>query len=134
MAGTLRATGRITAAGLTSSASIVANAGITTTTLEASGAATLSSTLSVTGLTKALGGVQVGSKSGIGWYYVSSRIAAGSSKARGVNVGNLLVSSAWADYTKVPTNGIYSKGDIITGGRLFVPSSEGNDKYYIRIE
>ena len=126
--------GRITAAGLTSSASIVANAGLSTTTLSASGAATLSSTLSVSGLIKALDGVQIGSTNDIGWYEYGNRITAGYLTARGVNVDSLLVSNAWADYTKVPTNGIYSKGDIITGGRLFIPSSEGNDKYYIRIE
>ena len=40
---------------------------------------------------------------------------AGQSAAKGLNVGDLLVSSAWADYTKVPTNGIYSKGQIKSG-------------------
>ena len=178
VAGTLRATGRITAAGLTSSASIAANAGITTTTLSASGAVTLSSTLTAAGLVKASAGVQIGSTSDYGWYITNSRIVAGQSTARGVNVGSLLVSSAWADYTKVPTNGIYCKGNmqvarigvgsspnsnyaICTNGdaylyntihtgdihaqgdidcnslsatRLYVPSSEGNQKYYIRIE
>ena len=134
VAGTLRATGRITAAGLTSSASIVANAGLSTTTLSASGAATLSSTLSVSGLIKALDGVQIGSTNDIGWYNHNSRIAAGINTARGVNVGSLLVSSVWSDYTKVPTNGIYSKGDIWTGGRLFVPSSEGNNVWSVSID
>lgn len=126
--------GRITAAGLTSSASIVANAGLSTTTLSASGAATLSSTLSVSGLIKALDGVQIGSTSDIGWYNHNSRIAAGINTARGVNVGSLLVSSAWSDYTKVPASGIYSKGDIWTGGRLFVPSSKGNNIWSISID
>ena len=126
--------GRITAAGLTSSASIVANAGLSTTTLSASGAATLSSTLSVSGLIKALDGVQIGSTNDIGWYNHNSRISAGINTARGVNVGSLLVSNVWSDYTKVPTNGIYSKGDIWTGGRLFVPSSEGNNVWSISID
>lgn len=48
----------------------------------------------------------------------NSRLAVGSSgqtTAKGLNVGDLLVSSAWADYTKVPTNGIYSKGQIKSG-------------------
>ena len=178
VAGTLRATGRITAAGLTSSASITANAGITTTTLSASGAVTLSSTLTAAGLVKASAGVQIGSTSDYGWYITNSRIVAGQSTARGVNVGSLLVSSAWADYTKVPTNGIYCKGNmqvarigvgsspnsnyaICTNGdaylyntihtgdihaqgdidcnslsatRLYIPSADGNNKYYIRIE
>ena len=119
VAGTLRATGRITAAGLTSSASITANAGITTTTLSASGAVTLSSTLTAAGLVKASAGVQIGSTSDYGWYIgTGTRISAGSSAARGVNVGNLLVSNAWADYTKVPTNGIYSKGAVVIDGTL----------------
>ena len=179
VAGTLRATGRITAAGLTSSASITANAGITTTTLSASGAVTLSSTLTAAGLIKASAGVQIGSTSDYGWYIsTGTRISAGVNVARGVNVGSLLVSSAWADYTKVPTNGIYckgnmliagsyvtiggstlsedyalnvmgdtwieglletrggidTKGDLVVQNRLFIPSSEGYRKYYIRIE
>ena len=179
VAGTLRATGRITAAGLTSSASITANAGITTTTLSASGAVTLSSTLTAAGLVKASAGVQIGSTDDIGWYWEQgSRLGAGDQVARGVNVGSLLVSSAWADYTKVPTNGIYckgnmliagsyvtiggstlsedyalnvmgdtwieglletrggidTKGDLVVQNRLFIPSSEGYRKYYIRIE
>ena len=99
--------GRITAAGLTSSASIVANAGLSTTTLSASG------------LIKALDGVQIGSTSDIGWYNHNSRIAAGINTARGVNVGSLLVSSVWSDYTKVPTNGIYSKGEIVCSSDIY---------------
>ena len=90
--------------------------------------------LDVAGEIRATSGITIGSTDDYGWYIYSSRICAGVGVARGVNAGSLLVSSAWADYTKVPTNGIYSKGDIITGGRLFIPSSEGNDKYYIRIE
>lgn len=43
------------------------------------------------------------------------RLAFGSYSARGINAGNLLVSNAWADSTKVPTNGIYSKGVIASG-------------------
>ena len=111
--------GRITAAGLTSSASIVANAGLSTTALSASGAATLSSTLSVSGLIKALDGVQIGSTKDIGWYNYNSRIAAGINTTRGVNAGSLLVSNAWADYTKVPENGIYSKGEIVCSSDIY---------------
>lgn len=37
------------------------------------------------------------------------------SAAQGVNVGSLLVSNAWADYTKVPVNGIYIKGALRIG-------------------
>lgn len=48
---------------------------------------------------------------------VSDRLAvwSGVGGAGPLNVGNLLVSNAWADYTKVPTNGIYSKGIISSG-------------------
>ena len=67
-----------------------------------------------TGLITAKSGVQIGSTSDIGWYFYNSRICAGNSVARGVNTGSLLVSNAWADDSKVPTNGIYSKGNIIT--------------------
>lgn len=35
--------------------------------------------------------------------------------AAGANVGSLLVSNMWADATKVPTNGIYVKGDLRIG-------------------
>lgn len=76
--------------------------------------------LDVNGLIKATTGIQVGSLDDIGWYINTSRLSAGSTQARGVNVGSLLVSSAWADYTKVPTNGIYSKGNIITDGTLSI--------------
>ena len=63
-------------------------------------------------------GVTIGTTDDIGWYFSSGRIVAGQSVARGVNVGSLLVSGAWADYTKVPTNGIYSKGDIYSMGAI----------------
>lgn len=48
---------------------------------------------------------------------VSDRLAvwSGVGGAGPLNVGNLLVSNAWADYTKVPANGIYSKGIISSG-------------------
>lgn len=134
--------------------------------------------LDVAGKIRAASGITIGSTDDYGWYIFNSRIAAGISAARGVNVGSLLVSSAWADYTKVPTNGIYCKGnvhiagdyvtigkstlsndyslvvggdawidgslevsdwcqirgDLEVGGKMFIPSSEGNSKYHIRIE
>ena len=59
-----------------------------------------------------------------GWYIgTGTRISAGISTARGVNVGSLLVSNLWADYTKVPTNGIYSKGNILSAGNIIAYSS-----------
>ena len=48
----------------------------------------------------------------------------GQGAAKGLNVGSLLVSSAWADASHVPANGIYSKGlarfaaGLATGGRV----------------
>ena len=90
--------------------------------------------LDVVGKIRATTGITIGSTDDIGWYYTSgSRICAGQTTARGVNVGSLLVSNIWTDYTKVPENGIYSKGDIWTGGRLYVPSYSGNQVYDLYI-
>lgn len=53
--------------------------------------------------------------------FSQSRLCIGSTGqavAMGLNAGSLLVSNAWADYTKVPTNGIYSKGNILSSGEL----------------
>lgn len=50
--------------------------------------------------------------------FANSRFCFGTtnqSAAQGVNVGSLLVSNAWADYTKVPVNGIYIKGALRIG-------------------
>jgi hypothetical protein len=44
------------------------------------------------------------------------RIAFGRQTARGANVSSLLVSNAWADASKVPANGIYSKGPVHVAG------------------
>ena len=86
--------------------------------------------LDVAGEIRATSGITIGSTDDIGWYWEQgSRLGAGDQVARGVNVGSLLVSSAWADYTKVPTNGIYSKGDIWTSGKLYIPSSSGNNVF-----
>ena len=74
------------------------------------------------GVLCASAGVQIGGTADIGWYNRSSRLAAGTSVARGVNVGDLLVSNVWADMTKVPTNGIYSKGAVLTDSYLQVGS------------
>lgn len=70
----------------------------------------------VSSLLTATSGIQIGSTADIGWYIASgTRIAAGAGTARGVNVGSLLVSNAWADHTKVPANGIFSKGTVRVG-------------------
>ena len=75
-----------------------------------------------TGRIFAQNGVTIGTTDDIGWYPGSGRIMAGVNAARGVNVGDLLVSNAWPDKTKVPTNGIYSKGAVLTDGYLQVGS------------
>ena len=80
--------------------------------------------LDVSGMIRATSGIIIGSMDDYGWYIgTGTRISAGISVARGVNVGSLLVSSAWADYTKVPTNGIYSKGNILSAGNIIAYSS-----------
>ena len=61
---------------------------------------------------------RTGSSTDVCWNIKNDRIAAGSQIARDVNVGSLLVSNAWADYTKVPTNGIWCKGNIITNSNI----------------
>lgn len=82
------------------------------------------STLSgiIAGLIQARRGLQIGEKADFGWYYSYSgdggRIAAGLGMAKGVNVRDLLVSDRWADYTKVPSLGIYSKGTIQSNSNI----------------
>lgn len=69
----------------------------------------------IAGLIQARNGLQIGATADFGWYYSvggGGRIAAGINTSRGVNVKDLLVSDSWADYTKVPSLGIYSKGAI----------------------
>ena len=79
-------------------------------------------TANFTGRVFAQNGVTIGTTDDIGWYLRYSRLAAGVNVARGVNVGDLLVSNAWADSPKVPTNGIYSKGAVLTDSYLQVGS------------
>ena len=70
----------------------------------------------IAGLIQARRGLQIGATADFGWYSHSTgggdRIAAGMGTAKGVNVKDLLVSDRWADYNKVPSLGIYSKGAI----------------------
>lgn len=69
----------------------------------------------IAGLIQARIGLQLGETADFGWYYFQGRIAAGVDTAKGVNVKNLLVSDSWADHTKIPTNGIFCKGNINIG-------------------
>lgn len=70
----------------------------------------------IAGLIQARSGLQIGATADFGWYSYGGggggRIAAGINTAKGVNVKDLLVSDSWADHTKVPSLGIYSKGNI----------------------
>ena len=82
------------------------------------GTQTISGAKTFSGVINANSGIRIGSTNDIGWFLNSNRITAGTSVARDVNVGSLLVSNAWADASKVPTNGIYSKGNITVGGSV----------------
>lgn len=74
----------------------------------------------IAGLIQARSGLQIGATADFGWYSYSAaggvnRITAGINAAKGINVKDLLVSDSWADSTKVPRLGIYSKGNINIG-------------------
>lgn len=73
----------------------------------------------IAGLIQARSGLQIGATADFGWYSYSAggvdRITAGINTAKGINVKDLLVSDSWADSTKVPRLGIYSKGNINIG-------------------
>lgn len=87
---------------------------LSTTDISNSGNLSNDGTANIAGLITAQSGVQIGTTSNIGWYLGNGRVSAGSSGANGVNVGNLLISNAWVDSAKVPTNGVYSKGSVIS--------------------
>lgn len=85
----------------------------------------------IAGLIQARSGLQIGATADFGWYSHSvtggGRIAAGIKVAKGVNVKDLLVSGSWADYTKVPSLGIYSKGAIQSNSNILAGGYvEGN--------
>ena len=65
-------------------------------------------------------GIQIGIIPNMGWYPSNLRMCSGPDGAdsRGINIGSLLVSDTWTDSSNVPTNGIYSKGDIITPANI----------------
>ena len=87
----------------------------------------------IAGLIQARSGLQIGSTEDFGWYSYSGgggRIAAGINTAKGVNVKDLLVSDNWADYTKVPSLGIYSKGNINIGSAKTINLRQDTDSTY----
>lgn len=82
------------------------------------------------GVLKGTRGVQVGATAGTGWYIYNNRISAGTETARSINVGDILVSNSWADYTKVPTNGIFCKGNINMGNAKTINLRQDTDSTY----
>ena len=72
----------------------------------------------IAGLIQARSGLQIGATADFGWYSYGGRITAGLETVRAVNVKDLLVSDSWADYTKVPSLGIYSKGAIQSNSNI----------------
>lgn len=83
------------------------------------------------GVLKGTRGVQVGATADIGWYNYNNRISAGMGTPRSINVGDILVSDNWADYTKVPTNGIFCKGNINIGsGKTINLRQDTNSKCF----
>lgn len=71
------------------------------------------------GLIQARSGLQIGSTADYGWYLgTNNRICAGMTTAKSINVRDILVSDSWADYTKVPSLGIYSKGAIQSNSNI----------------
>lgn len=75
-------------------------------------------TNNVSGLIKADSGIQIGDTTDIGWFRYSNFIAAGNNTTRPVLIGQLLVSNTWADWSKMPANGIYSKGNVEVAGTI----------------
>ena len=95
------------------------------------------STLSgiIAGLIQARSGLQIGPTADFGWYSYSAadgvgRITAGINVAKGINVKDLLVSDSWADSTKVPQLGIYSKGNINIGSNKTINLRQDTDSTY----
>ena len=85
--------------------------------------------LDVAGEIRATSGITIGSAGDFGWYRYNDRLVTCVGSTVGINVYSLLISNLWVDASKVPTNGIYCKGDIWTGGRLYIPSSQGNNVF-----
>lgn len=59
-------------------------------------------------------------------YSRGKRLCAGSSSAMGFNAGSLLTSSSWDDYSLVPSNGIYSRGDIYSAQAITAKASSSD--------
>ena len=85
------------------------------------------------GLTLAGGSITIPDSSSLGWAggtnirYYSSGDYIGflkNSSAQNIKAGSLTVSNTYTDVA--PTNGIYSKGNIVTGGTFVLPVAQAN--------
>ncbi len=81
-------------------------------TLSVNNAATFSSTVSISGSLTITNGQLFTSNP-------QMQILTGSGSARGLAAGGLLSSDSYSDWSKVPTNGIYSKGDITSATWMY---------------
>ena len=75
--------------------------------------------LDVAGEIRATQGITIGGTDDFGWYPYNGRLSTCLNSTIGINTYSLLVSNAWADYSKVPENGIYSKGEIVCSSDIY---------------
>ena len=65
------------------------------------------------------------------------RFATKGGSAQGIQAGNLLISNTFSDANKVPANGIYSKGNIVTNGNVTATSfvkTGGTAKQFLKAD
>ena len=65
------------------------------------------------------------------------RFATKGGSAQGIQAGNLLISNTFSDANKVPANGIYSKGNIVTDGNVTATSfvkTGGTAKQFLKAD
>lgn len=72
----------------------------------------------VAGTLSGVGGISFSNDVKIAAEPLSLSIYTKSGAAQGLAVGRLLASNTYTDLSKVPTNGIYSKGNIVTDGNV----------------
>ena len=71
--------------------------------------------------TPTFNGVTVGANGGVS--SINSFPIYNGSNAQKILTGGILASEIFTDESKIPTNGIYSKGHIVTGGRIYTQNS-----------
>lgn len=120
-------TGSLSGSGMTAvSFAAIPSASATASGVITTGAQSFSGNKTFENLLVAKLGIQIGSTADYGWYLNSNRITAGTTTARGVNVGSLLISNDWADASNVPAKGAYIKGTILTPSTIQVVNTSGN--------